>query len=85
MLESWKACILVAEKSELWYTKAKMYCCLWRILFASRKILQRYFVGRFSFHLLYLSGAHARRCCTIYFQDFAIAPGSQTFTTECTV
>ena len=34
--------------------------------------LQRYFVGRFSFHLLYLSGADARICCTIHFQDFAI-------------
>ena len=33
--------------------------------------LQRYFVGRFSFHLLYLSCADARKC-TIHFQDFAI-------------
>ena len=32
---------------------------------------QRYFVCRFIFHLLYLSGADARKC-TIHFQDFAI-------------
>ena len=54
-----------------------MYCCLWRSSRISRensvntsKVLR--FVGRFSFHLLYRSGADARKCCTIHFQYFAI-------------
>ena len=76
MLESWKACILVAEESESYdtlrpkcidvYGEVQEYCL------PPGKIqwtLQRYFIGRFSFHSLYLSGADARKCCTIHFQD----------------